>query len=193
MTKMDFQSEKLGQIDGVYTWQMPVFSDVRGRLFKAYVAGKEGSFPVPFITYEHFFTESKKHVFRGMHFQAEPHAVAKIISLVRGAALIFLLDTRKISPTYSLLQQETVNQNSPMSIYIPIGVALGYLVLEDETVISYRTSGAFCGNCDAGVSPKVGSPYLPIPLEETIRSERDLTLDSSIEVLSPSLCLQEKP
>ena len=178
----------LGAVDGVYTWLMPVFSDLRGRLFKAYVAESSGSFPVVFSTYEHFFTASKKNVFRGMHFQMEPHAVAKVISLVRGKALVFLLDTREDSSTYGFVQRESFSQDSPLSIYIPVGVALGYLILEDETIISYRMDGAFCGACDAGISPDIISGFLPISLTETIRSERDLVLRSFFDSRMVSTC-----
>ena len=181
----------LGDVDGVYKWPMPVFTDLRGRLFKAYVAEKEGSFPVSFNTYEHFFTESKKNVFRGMHFQMTPHAVSKVISLVRGSALVYLLDARDDSPTFGRVQKESFFQNAPLSIYIPVGVALGYLILEDQTTISYRMDGAFCGNCDAGISPNLISEYLPIPLEETIRSERDLVLSPFINSRIVSICAKK--
>ena len=182
----------LGDIDGVYKWPMPVFQDNRGRLFKAYVAENKGSFPVSFNTFEHFFTESKKNVFRGMHFQMEPHAVAKIISLVRGNAQVFLLDAREDSPTYGFVQIESFLQNSPVSIFIPTGVALGYLILQDETTISYRMDGGFCGNCDAGISPEVISEFLPIPLSEAIRSERDHILPSFANFRIVSTCANEK-
>lgn len=166
-----------GAVDGVETWQMPVFPDPRGRLFKAYVAGDQGSFSKPFTTYEHFFTESRKNVFRGMHFQGAPHTVSKIVSIVRGGAIAYLLDTRADSPTFGHLQIEKFDASAPLTIFIPVGVAWGYLIVEDDTVISYRMDGAFCANCDGGISADVVAPYLPISLTETIRSERDLALD----------------
>ena len=191
MNEVSSSNVNLGDVDGVYTWPMPVFSDLRGRLFKAYVAENKGSFPVAFSTHEHFFTESKKNVFRGMHYQMEPHTVAKVISLVRGKALVFLLDAREDSQTYGFIQRETISQDAPLSIYIPVGVALGYLILEDETTISYRMDGAFCGNCDAGISPEIISEYLPIPLAETIRSERDLVLQSFFDSRIVSTCAKK--
>jgi len=191
LSEVSSSNINLGDVNGVYTWPMPVFSDLRGRLFKAYVAENNGSFPVDFSTYEHFFTESKKNVFRGMHFQMEPHAVAKVISLVRGKALVFLLDAREDSPTYGFVQRESFSREVPVSFYIPVGVALGYLVLEDETTISYRMDGAFCGDCDAGISPDIISKYLPIPLAETIRSERDLVLQSFSDSRVVSTCAKK--
>lgn len=113
----------LGGIEGVHIWKMPVFSDLRGRLFKAYVAEPTGSFPIPFSTYEHFFTESKEDVFRGMHFQGAPHAVSKVISLVQGATIDFLFDMRKDSKTYGVLQIQKMDEENLLSLYIPEGVA----------------------------------------------------------------------
>ena len=166
-----------GAIDGVELWKMPVFPDPRGRLFKAYVAGDRGSFPQSFTTYEHFFTESHKNVFRGMHFQGAPHSVSKIVSIVRGEAIAYLLDTRDDSPTFGHIQVENFLASDPISILIPVGVAWGYLILEEETLISYRMDGAFCANCDGGISAEVVAPFLPIALAETIRSDRDLALN----------------
>jgi dTDP-4-dehydrorhamnose 3,5-epimerase len=167
----------LGAIDGVELWQMPVFSDLRGRLFKAYVGGDQGSFSKPFTTYEHFFTESHKNVFRGMHFQGAPHSVSKIVSIVRGAAIAYFLDTRVESPSFGHLQVVEFQESAPLSIFIPVGVAFGYLILEESTVISYRMDGAFCANCDGGIGAEVVAPYLPVDLQDTIRSDRDLALE----------------
>lgn len=167
----------LGAIDGVEVWEMPVFSDLRGRLFKAYVAGDSGSFSTAFTTYEHFFTESHKNVFRGMHFQGAPHSVSKIVSIVRGGATAYLLDTRAESPTFGRIQIEEFQSTAPRSIFIPVGVAFGYLILEDDTLISYRMDGAFCANCDGGINAEVVAPYLSVELKDTIRSDRDLALE----------------
>lgn len=177
-----------GAIDGVELWQMPVFPDLRGKLFKAYVAGDQGSFSKPFTTYEHFFTESHKNVFRGMHFQGAPHSVSKIVSIVRGGAIAYLLDARADSLTFGHVQIEKFQASAPLSIFIPIGVAWGYLILEDDTLISYRMDGAFCPNCDGGISAEVVAPFLPVALAETIRSERDQALDKFENFAYSSMC-----
>ena len=169
-------SIKIGDIHGLYIWKIPVFEDKRGKLFKAFVGSTDGSFPVDFNTYEHFFTQSNKNVFRGMHYQSQPHAARKIISIVKGSAIVFLLDARIDSPTYGFLQKINFTDEDPLSIYIPTGVSLGYFILEEETIISYRMDVPFCGNCDAGIDPAIISEYLSIDLVDTIRSERDLHL-----------------
>lgn len=177
-----------GFIEGVHIWQMPVFSDIRGSLSKSYVAGEAGSFPVAFKMYEHFFTRSKKYVFRGMHFQGSPHKVVKIVSLVQGSAIDFLLDIRESSTTYGHLQIQEMDRENPVSIYVPVGVAHGYISLENDTVISYKMDGAFCTNCDGGISGEVVQDYLPINFEETIRSEKDLNLPKFADFEYKSSC-----
>ena len=174
--KDNFDYPRIGKINGVHVWQMPTHLDMRGRLFKAYTAADIEIFPVPFDTYEHFFTESRKYVFRGMHFQGDPHAVSKIISIVQGKAIDFLFDMRENSKTYGNLQIVELDETEPTSIFIPIGVAHGYLSLEEKTVISYRIDGPFCGKCDGGFSGDLVAKFLPIQFSETIQSPRDASL-----------------
>ena len=167
---------EVGPIKDVAVWSMPTYPDVRGRLYMAYSSRDEVTFPVPFATYEHFFTESHKFVFRGMHFQGSPHSVSKIISIVNGKALDFLFDMRKNSETFGMLQAINLDSTTPVSIFVPKGVAHGYLALEQKTIISYRMDGPFCGNCDTGFSGEIISRLLPIRFSETIQSTRDLAL-----------------
>ena len=166
----------IGNVQGVQVWSMPTHSDERGRLFKAYTTADTGIFPIPFNTYEHFFTESKKNVFRGMHFQGNPHAVSKIVSLVHGKAIDFLFDMREDSKTFRNLQIVNLDEAESASIFIPMGVAHGYLALAEKTIISYRMDGPFCGNCDSGFSGDLVTDHLPILLSETTQSIRDAEL-----------------
>lgn len=167
---------KIGNVKDVHVWPMSTHPDVRGRLFKAYTAADRELFPIPFDTNEHFFTESKMNVFRGMHFQGNPHSVSKIVSLVHGKAMDFLFDMREDSETFGNLQIVNLNDAEPSSIFIPTGVAHGYLALAEKTIISYRMDGPFCGKCDGGFSSELLADFLPIPLSETIQSVRDSEL-----------------
>ncbi len=174
--KSNLHVPKVGQVNGVIVWQMPIHSDVRGRLFKAYSEADNNFSPFPFNTYEHFFTESTENVFRGMHFQGHPHAVSKIISIVQGKAIDFLFDTREDSKTYGNLQIVHLDEVEPASIFIPTGVAHGYLALGEKTIISYRMNGPFCGKCDGGFSGQLVSEFLPSPFSKVIQSSRDAAL-----------------
>jgi len=167
---------KIGNVDDVCVWSMPAFPDARGRLFKAYSSANIELFPIPFDTYEHFFTESHLNVFRGMHFQGNPHEVSKIISIVQGSAIDFLFDMRENSATFKNLQIINLDATCPSSIFIPTGVAHGYLATSEKTIISYRMNGPFCANCDGGFSGELLAKSLPIPFGKTIQSARDAEL-----------------
>lgn len=180
---------KPGPIEGAYIWQMPDFQDFRGSLKKTYIAGDAGSFPAPFKIIEHFFTYSKKYVFRGMHFQGNPHGVSKIVSIIQGSATDFLLDLRVNSETYGNLKIQEMNSDNPVSIYIPQGVAHGYISLENETIMSYKFDNFFCPNCDAGISGEIVNEYLPVDFSATIRSEKDINLQNVNDFKYESSCL----
>ena len=167
---------KIGNVDDVHVWSMPNYPDVRGRLFKAYSSANSELLSIPFDTYEHFFTESQINVFRGMHFQGNPHAVSKIISIVQGSAIDFLFDMRENSATFRNLQVINLDATSPSSIFIPPGVAHGYLATTEKTIISYRMNGPFCADCDGGFSGELVANFLPISFAKTIQSVRDAAL-----------------
>ncbi len=167
---------KEGNVDDVRVWSMPSYPDARGRLFKAYSSVNVELLQIPFETYEHFFTESQINVFRGMHFQGYPHPVSKIISIVQGTAIDFLFDMREKSATFRSLQVINLDAASPSSIFIPTGVAHGYLATAEKTIISYRMNGPFCANCDGGFSGELIAKFLPIPFSRTVQSVRDAAL-----------------
>ena len=178
----------IGDLVGVHVWSMPTHIDDRGRLFKASSNSDLAEIPIQFETYEHFLTESRPNVFRGMHFQGHPHSVSKIISIIQGAATDYLFDMRSDSATFRKLQVINLNEKVPLSIFIPAGVAHGYLALAEKTIISYRLNGPFCSKCDSGFDGELVANYLPIPLGETLRSTRDRALKPFGEFYYESDC-----
>jgi dTDP-4-dehydrorhamnose 3,5-epimerase-like enzyme len=95
---------------------------------------------------------------------------------------------RPDSPTFGNLQIRDFDSENPISIYIPVGVAHGYIALEDQTIISYKLDGFFCANCDGGISGEIINEYLPINFADTIRSEKDQKLPSLDNFYYESSC-----
>jgi dTDP-4-dehydrorhamnose 3,5-epimerase-like enzyme len=123
-----------------------------------------------------------------MHFQGNPHPVSKIISVVQGRAIDFLFDMRENSSTFRNIQIIDLDASKPFSIFIPPGVAHGYLALVNKTIISYRMNGPFCSNCDGGFSGELISDFIPIPFQKTIKSVRDVNLDNYFSYSYSSAC-----
>lgn len=86
----------------------------------------------------------KKHTIRGMHFQAQPWAQAKLISANQGTFYSVAIDIRKDSPNFGKWCGEVISLSNHKVMYIPRGFAHGYLTLEDNTILQYCVDNQYC-------------------------------------------------
>jgi dTDP-4-dehydrorhamnose 3,5-epimerase len=77
---------------------------------------------------------------RGLHYQADPFAEAKLIRCTRGRIYDVLLDLRPGSPAYRRWVALELSATSHRSVYAPPGVAHGFQTLEDDTEVTYHIS-----------------------------------------------------
>jgi dTDP-4-dehydrorhamnose 3,5-epimerase len=78
---------------------------------------------------------TKKYTLRGLHYQEDPHAQTKLVKVISGRILDFVLDMRPESEDYGKVFFFDVSQDK--EVYIPKGFAHAFLTLEDNTVVSY--------------------------------------------------------
>ena len=112
---------------------------------------------------------------RGMHYQRAPHAEAKLVRCTRGAIHDVILDLRRESPTYLRHFAIRLDEENRTLLYVPEGLAHGYLTLEDRTEVSYQMSVAYSPDHGAGVrwdDPAFGIAW-PAPVR--VIAERDRT------------------
>lgn len=130
-------------IEGLLVIQPRVFEDARGYFFESF---NEKLFTEAGVS-THFVQDnqslSQKGVLRGLHFQAPPHAQAKLVRVISGAVLDVAVDIRNGSPTYGKHYSIELNARNKTMFYIPTGFAHGFLTLEDHTVFSYKCSGYY--------------------------------------------------
>jgi len=115
----------------------------------------------------------RKGTVRGLHFQTFPHAETKIVRCTRGAIFDVVVDLRPDSPTYKKwFGVELTGENRKM-IYVPEGMAQGYMTLEDCTEINYHTSQFF--NVEAASGVRFNDPAFDIkwPMAPVVISEQD--------------------
>jgi dTDP-4-dehydrorhamnose 3,5-epimerase len=86
----------------------------------------------------------KKYTFRGFHFQKYPSEEIKIVICFKGKIIDILLDLRKKSKTYLNLCYIQLSDNINNMVYIPKGVAHGFLTLKNNTKIFYMHSKPYC-------------------------------------------------
>ena len=149
------------EIPDVKVLKPKVFQDTRGYFCETY---SEKSYKEAGID-RHFVQDnesmSMRGVLRGLHYQASPHAQAKLIRVVRGAVLDVVVDIRKDSPTFGKVVTVELSEQNKQQIFIPHGFAHGFLVLEDNTIFSYKCDAFYNPQCERGV--RWNDPQIAIP------------------------------
>jgi dTDP-4-dehydrorhamnose 3,5-epimerase len=74
-----------------------------------------------------------------------------------------------------------MDDKTPQSVYIPKGVAHGYVSHSENTIFSYRYEVAFCQQCDSGISPMLIEPHIGTALSNLILSDRDASMTKEID------------
>jgi dTDP-4-dehydrorhamnose 3,5-epimerase len=108
-----------------------------------------------------------------LHYQLEPHAERKLVTCVRGDVWDVLLDLREGSPTYGRWHGAELSAHSLAALYVPEGLAHGYISLSDDTTISYHISPGYEPDSAAGVRWDDPAFEIEWPLEPIVMSERD--------------------
>ncbi|MCK0131084.1 dTDP-4-dehydrorhamnose 3,5-epimerase [Flavobacteriaceae bacterium F08102] len=124
-------------IEGILIINPTVYSDSRGYFLESY--NKERLKDVLNVSFvQDNESLSQKGVLRGLHFQNPPYAQGKLVRVIKGSVLDVAVDIRKASPTYGQAYHKILSEENKTSLYIPEGFAHGFLVLEDNTIFSYK-------------------------------------------------------
>lgn len=92
----------------------------------------------------------RKHTLRGMHYQVEPHAEAKLVACSRGALWDVAVDLRPGSPTRGRWFGAELSAENGHQLYIPPGFAHGFLTLRDQSVTRYLISAFYAPQAASG-------------------------------------------
>lgn len=171
------------KIPGVFVIQMFNMADNRGTFVKPYHQPTMKEWGLQDQFNESFYSINQKGVVRGMHFQTPPHDHAKLIYCSQGKLIDVILDIRIGSPTYGKYETIELNDKNFQAVYLPVGVAHGFCVLENNTCMVYLTSTVHHAPSDAGVLwNSFGYDW---PVENAINSERDKSFPPLSQLKSP--------
>lgn len=163
-------------IDGVFVIDLQPVEDHRGFFARTFC---EETFRERGL--EHHFAQAsvafsaRRGTLRGMHYQRDPHGEAKLVRCTRGSVYDAVIDLRPHSPTFRHSFGVELTADNRRMLYVPRGLAHGYLTLEDETEISYQMSTPYHPEAAAGVrwnDPAFGVRW---PIGVTVIAERDAT------------------
>ena len=136
--------------DGVVIIEPPVFRDGRGSFSETFSEKwfTENVAPVRFVQDNE--SHSLPGVVRGLHFQREPHAQAKLVRVAAGRILDVAVDMRERSPAFGRWVAVELSAENRRQLFIPRGFAHGFAALE-EAVVIYKVDNYYAPESDAGV------------------------------------------
>jgi dTDP-4-dehydrorhamnose 3,5-epimerase len=112
---------------------------------------------------------------RGFHYQVAPAGQAKLIRVVRGAALDMALDLRRGSPTFGRHVAVELSAANFRQLLIPVGFAHAYCTLEPDTEILYKVDHVYTPDTERGIrwdDPALGIDW-PVRPENAVLSDKD--------------------
>ncbi len=117
-----------------------LFGDERGFFFESFnqkVFEAATGVRVQFVQDNH--SKSTKGVIRGLHYQAKK-SQGKLVRVTQGAVFDVAVDIRPSSPTYGQWVGEVLSADNKHQLWIPPGLAHGFLVLTDTAEFLYKTT-----------------------------------------------------
>jgi len=170
-------------IEGAFLIKNYHFNDSRGVFIKTF--DKESikkKYKKKYVFNEIYYSISKKNVIRGMHFQLPPFDHDKLVSCISGEVLDVIIDLRKSSPSYLVINDQILNSKG-VSLLIPKGCAHGFLSLRENSILAYNVSTVFSEKHDSGLLwNSIGYEW---PIKNPIISNRDQSLYSLSEFKTP--------
>ena len=127
-------------IPDVFLIEPQVFGDDRGFFFESFNHAKfEQAIDrkVQFVQDNH--SKSSKGVLRGLHYQTQ-HPQGKLVRVTQGEVFDVAVDVRPESATYGIWVGEILSADNKKQLWVPEGLAHGFLVLSDTAEFLYKTT-----------------------------------------------------
>lgn len=163
------------------------FGDHRGVFAETYSrrAYREIGTDLEFVQDNHSLSTDVGTV-RGLHFQAPPHAQAKLVRCGRGAIFDVAVDIRRGSPTYGQWVGYELSAETGAQLFIPAGFAHGFVTLQPNSEIVYKCSDYYAPETEGALlwnDPALGIDW---PLSgDAILSDKDAVAPPLADLQSP--------
>ncbi|GAB5566138.1 MAG: dTDP-4-dehydrorhamnose 3,5-epimerase [Winogradskyella sp.] len=140
------------ELEGCYVITPRVFQDKRGEFFESF---NQDKFEQLTGVNPNFVQDnqsiSHKNVLRGLHFQIGDYAQAKLVRVISGSVLDVVVDIRPNSKTFGKYITLVLDDKTNKQLYIPRGMAHGFLSLEDNTIFSYKCDNYYNKASERGI------------------------------------------
>jgi len=168
------------KLPGVVILEPQVFGDNRGWFMESWSQKNmdDIGIHVNLVQDNQSYTAHKGTV-RGIHFQQNPMAQAKLVRVIRGSVIDLAVDLRKGSPTYAQWTSVELSAENKRQFFIPQGFGHAFLTLTDDVEFCYKCDNLYSSKDDRGIrwnDPEIGIDWQTFGLkEEPILSGKDAT------------------
>jgi dTDP-4-dehydrorhamnose 3,5-epimerase len=138
-------------IQGLFVFEPKVLSDERGYFYESYNENIFNDFGITTRFVQDNQSYSKKNTIRGLHYQLNPNAQAKLVRVIYGEVLDVAVDLRRHSPTYGKHFSVRLSADNHLQLYIPRGFAHGYSVLSETAIFFYKCDGFYHKESERGI------------------------------------------
>jgi dTDP-4-dehydrorhamnose 3,5-epimerase len=163
-------------LPGVFIVEPQKYEDNRGWFMETFSKRdleKEG-FSKEFVQDNHSFS-IQKGVLRGLHFQNNPKAQAKLVRCTKGIILDVAVDLRKDSATFCKWISVELSSENIKQLLIPKGFAHGFVTLSDEVEVLYKVDEYYSPEHDRSI--RFDDPQIAVNwgIKTPILSQKDLS------------------
>ena len=162
-------------IQGLYVFEPKVLSDERGYFYESYNENIFNDFGITTRFVQDNQSYSKKNTIRGLQYQLNPNAQAKLVRVIYGEVLDVAVDLRRHSPTYGKHFSVRLSADNHLQLYIPRGFAHGYSVLSETAIFFYKCDGFYHKESERGIlynDPDLAIDWL-VNEQDAIVSQKD--------------------
>jgi dTDP-4-dehydrorhamnose 3,5-epimerase len=160
------------KLEGVLIIEPKMFRDDRGFFLETFSARRyeDAGIKGPFV--QDNVSLSSKGVLRGLHYQS-PKAQGKLVSALAGEIFDVVVDIRTGSKTFGQWQGVNLSAESGRQVWIPPGLAHGFLVLSEQALFSYKCTEYYAPECERAIlwsDPDLGIEW-PMTAGVTVSSK----------------------
>lgn len=170
-------------IKDLLIFEPKVFSDERGFFFESFNQQHfiERDIDVKFVQDNQSF--SKYGTLRGLHFQREPFAQAKLVRVIQGEVFDVAVDLRKDSETFGKYFSIILSSDNKKQLFIPRGFAHGFVVLSETAEFLYKCDNYYSKEHEGGIKfddESLGIDWV-LSEDQFIVSDKDKELGPFVE------------
>jgi dTDP-4-dehydrorhamnose 3,5-epimerase len=139
------------ELEGPVIIEPQVFEDERGYFFESFNEKKYIEAGLNYRFVQDNQSKSSYGVIRGLHYQIEPFAQAKLIRVLQGRILDVVVDIRSESHTFGKWAKLELSERNKRQLLIPKGFAHGFAVISETAVILYKCDNFYNPRAERGI------------------------------------------